>query len=419
MKRFPGIGLCVCLTAVALSVGCRQLSDNILTVDIESNAERFKQAKLSYYCSEIQYIQLETRPAALFGSLPILCFSDSLVFVSDRQGALFGHNGEYIAGIGSFGRGPGEYTSITNPVINSRGEIAFQDMYDLLMFKPDGKHLKTIKNFFLIDSVGFVGSWIPVGDSLIFGKIASITGKESEKAVIITNKGVIVKRFPNYNQLDAPKLTMGPNDRISHLRYFRDMLYFKEAFNDTLFLLNNELNLVPVYEIRLGRYSMPESERAAIPPDEVKYFSVRDIFQTERFVYIICYMGEYFPARRLTPRVVFNDVISWYNSMDALGILDRQTGDFFFCEPASTDNRLATTGLINDIDGGPRFIPYAQVNDSTLAMLVLSKHLREHVASEEFLNSSPLFPDKHKALEELANRLSDDDNPVLMVVRMK
>ena len=46
-------------------------------------------------------------------------------------------------------------------------------------------------------------------------------------------------------------------------------------------------------------------------------------------------------------------------------------------------------------------------------------HLKEHVSGPEFLNSRLLFPEKKRALETLANSLSEDDNPVLMVVTMK
>jgi hypothetical protein len=64
-------------------------------------------------------------------------------------------------------------------------------------------------------------------------------------------------------------------------------------------------------------------------------------------------------------------------------------------------------------------MPYAQVNDSTLVMLVEPRHLKEHVTGPEFRNSRPLFPEKKRALETLANSLSEDNNPVLMVVTMK
>ncbi|MCF6357444.1 MAG: hypothetical protein L3J54_06505 [Draconibacterium sp.] len=45
--------------------------------------------------------------------------------------------------------------------------------------------------------------------------------------------------------------------------------------------------------------------------------------------------------------------------------------------------------------------------------------LIEHVNSEAFKNSTPLYPEKKKALEKLANNLNENNNPVLMLVKLK
>ena len=45
--------------------------------------------------------------------------------------------------------------------------------------------------------------------------------------------------------------------------------------------------------------------------------------------------------------------------------------------------------------------------------------IKVRVASNEFKNSSPKYPEKKKELEKLANSLKETDNPVLMMVRLK
>jgi hypothetical protein len=45
--------------------------------------------------------------------------------------------------------------------------------------------------------------------------------------------------------------------------------------------------------------------------------------------------------------------------------------------------------------------------------------LKAHVASNEFKNATPKFPEKKKELEQLANELNENDNPILMLVRPK
>ena len=102
-----------------------------------------------------------------------------------------------------------------------------------------------------------------------------------------------------------------------------------------------------------------------------------------------------------------------------MGIYDKQTQKLTFCKPTSTDNPLFTSGLFNDIDAGARFFPKNQVNDSTMVMSIEAKQLKDHVASADFKNTVPKYPEKKQQLEERANILTEFDNPVLMFVTFK
>jgi len=45
--------------------------------------------------------------------------------------------------------------------------------------------------------------------------------------------------------------------------------------------------------------------------------------------------------------------------------------------------------------------------------------IKANVASNEFKNSAPKFPENKKALEKLANSLKETDNLILMMLRLK
>jgi hypothetical protein len=45
--------------------------------------------------------------------------------------------------------------------------------------------------------------------------------------------------------------------------------------------------------------------------------------------------------------------------------------------------------------------------------------LKSQVESEACRNFTPKYPEKNKELEELAANLEENDNPVLMLVRLK
>ena len=80
---------------------------------------------------------------------------------------------------------------------------------------------------------------------------------------------------------------------------------------------------------------------------------------------------------------------------------------------------ITEQGLTNDLDGGVNFWPRTIINDSTFVSWIEASKLKEYIASNEFKESNPKYPEKKEELEKLANSLKDTDNPVLMLVRLK
>jgi len=75
--------------------------------------------------------------------------------------------------------------------------------------------------------------------------------------------------------------------------------------------------------------------------------------------------------------------------------------------------------MVNDIDGGFTFWPDFQPYGNMLIKSIDAYKIKNYVSSEEFKNSKPKYPEKKKELEQLANSLDYEDNPVLMIVRLK
>jgi len=64
-----------------------------------------------------------------------------------------------------------------------------------------------------------------------------------------------------------------------------------------------------------------------------------------------------------------------------LGLFQKNSGEFNFCKPETTDNPLNTTGIINDIDCGPKFFPQKMLNDSVMVMAIEANDLLDHIAT--------------------------------------
>ena len=391
----------------------------IATIDIESNVLNKEQINLSRFTNTIRYVSLATNADMIFTGIWDCEFSDSLILIKNLgKCLLYDFNGNFISKIGNKGRGPGEFQYANKVEFGPKKKIYVQSMYDLFEYNIDGSFSENYKNSFLLNNE-FVSRWASINDTFFLGKIASLTGKEKYKGLVFNKQGDIKYYFNNYTRLDRHVEMSNDGDEDANIYIFNDIIIFKEVHNDTLFHLTEQYKLNPIYIFHLGKFKEPDSERARFFSDKDQskigyYIRLDNVFQTSDYLFLECFMNDHFPAKRLTPKRLLGDRFTWYNSKHMLGLFNKLTGELVFCEPTSTDNPLFTSGLYNDIDAGPRFFPKKMVNDSTMAMWVEAKQLKDHVASDDFKNSVSKCPEKKKQLEELANKLTEFDNPVLM-----
>jgi hypothetical protein len=399
-------------------------NSSLVSLDIAANVNKMEIQNLSWFTDNIRYVSLQTSGDNYHSWISYCALSGDYMLITNlKECFLFNTEGKYIKKIGSVGRGPGEYDFALSVGFDSDTNIYIQSLYDLLEYRKDGSFVKKDKNFFILnDSLDeYFQNWIIVNDSLFFGLIQNTTGLVNDKALLKNKNHKIIKSFTNYI-LFKRSSSISDIGEAENIYKFKNRIYYKEKYNDTLFCLDENFGMIPKYTFRLDKFKQPLSERVRLD-NEIKYIFVNCVFQTENYLFLDCGFGDQFPAKRLTPEIIplpNGEVFTrWYNTHKVLGIFNKKTKNLIFCKPTSTDNRLYTTGLYNDFDSGPRFFPWKQVNDSTLAMWIEAKRLKEHVASDDFKNNVPKYPEKKKELEKLANSLSELDNPVLMFVTFK
>jgi hypothetical protein len=398
-------------------------SNYLPLVDIEANVKNMQQVSLSRFTTDCRYILLEKIEGLELQGIFKADFSDSLIIVSDyRNCLLYDRNGNFISKIGTKGRGPEEYNSTTNISLSLDREVYLQSLYDLYKYKIDGSFSDKYKSLFSFKT-DFISAWLQLNDSLFLGKVNRMTGQEKYKALIFNIRGGVKYYFNNYIFLNRKKPLAGPEESVANIYSFQRGIYFKEWCNDTLFLMTEKFQLKPVCNFYFGKYSQQFLQGEDDLPGWVStlnnYIWMENIFQFPGFLLLDCNFNKYFPAKRLTSRTVMENVTLDHNTTHALGVYDLKTNKLVFCKPTDTDNPLFSSGFYNDIDAGPRFYPSKQVDDSTMVMWIEAKQLKDHVASDDFQKSIPKYPEKKKQLEELANRLTNLDNPVLMFVNFR
>lgn len=392
-------------------------------IDIGANIDNLEENKLSQFADEISYIPLQSKNYISFSAYCNYDFLDNLILIYNLNICLlYNYNGDLISIIGRKGNGPGEYLFCIKAGFSAHRSVYLQSaLHDLSEYDFEGNFIRKYPGIFRISENNDDGyrNWINIYDSLFFVPVPNCGGQEANKAIVINKAGDIIYSWKNFDVFNRTN-SYSTTEHKSYLYSFYDRIRFRQHFNDTLFRINEEGVLIPEYILDPGEYKMPLSVRAGRfgGAELWNYVTVEDVFETDDIVLIKCFFGNRFPARRLTPMKTPAGE-SWYTTTNMLGVLQKSSGEFSFCKPAYTDNPLNTTGIINDIDYGPRFFPRKMVNDSVMVMAVEAKQLKDHVASDDFRKVRARNTAGKEKLEDLVSGINPMDNPVLMFVTFR
>lgn len=409
---------------VVILCSCSQNNkqDKITTINIEAKVNKMQQVPLSSVATSIHYIRLDFNENQPIGAVVIPSFSQNLILVNGVYACLlYDYQGHFLKKVGNRGRGPGEYPIGEAVGFGKDKNMFIKSIYDLFEYDINGLFIKKYSRSLLIDNKYYLYTVFPVNDSLFLGHVHNSTGQSKFRAILFNKYGRVVQYYTNYILFDRGRDVASGWEGHAHIYKFKNEVFYKGFYDDTLFSLNKVNQLIPRYAFNLGKFKEPTSERAKIPPDMKRFIYIWNVFQSEKYLLLKCQFGDHFPSRRLTqrPPMFAGANPSWYNTKNVLGIYNKMDKKLVFCKTTSTDNPLYTSGLYNDIDAGPRFFPEKMVNDSTMMMYISVKDLKNHIASEDFKKNIPKYPEKKKQLELLIGSFSEFDNPVLMIVTFK
>ena len=258
--------------------------------------------------------------------------------------------------------------------------------------------------------------------SLIFGHIPNNNGQAPFKGMLINKNGKVKTAYTNFDILESKGSRI--NGGSTQVYSFEKSVHFKEQFTDTLYFIDSRYNLIPKFSFIMGSLKMPESVRANFRGYFQKindYYAVENILESPGYLFIDINFGSHFPVKQVTTKSNNEQEQEERRTITThcLGIYNKKTTELVFCKPSGTDNPLSVSGLYNDLDAGPRFFPERMINDTTMLMVISARDLINHVNSEEFINSKSGYPEKKEQLRNFTCRLSEDSNPVLMILELK
>ena len=355
--------------------------------------------KLSEVAESIEYIALEkTDNCILPGENQLSCIiiGDFILVRPYKNPILvFNHDGKYQFTLGKKGKGPGDYISgkIQYDEINEVFWILDGVLKKLLKFNNKGKLIDELKiedgisNYCLLDTSLYLLKFIYENN-----------GIDSE-VLKLNTEGTICKRIPLYGEREP-----GVGDFSAIMNFF-GISNGKLCFNEPPFRHGYVLNENDQWE---ETWTLNQGDQAVKSEDYYPSSSTKgEVWNKTAIMQMI-----------ETPNFIFMGGMS--NRDSKAFVFNKSTNttkaNHIFAE---TKNTRDMHGLFNDFDGGLPFWPggsagnntYVQINDA-------SRYIDLNLGFLKYYNVNDAVPVSPK-LKAFCETLEEEDNPVVMVVKLK
>ena len=391
MKHMKSILLNFLLFGIVLLLfSCQNKKENAgeaVTFDMSSIIKQKPQKMvLSQIVSKCEYVALETKEECLIDFIRDLYLVDEYIIVTTKRECLVfnRNNGSFVRKIGSYGRGPDEFATITHTVL-SGSKLYVLSARKLLCFDiNNGSLLSNVQNF----DKNNIWYWDMIDSAHYIGSIPNLMGNSKIRFMVGTLQGDSIYSFPNFSLFD---FVGGLEARISSVNFqaqfyrFNNGLYVKEYSNDTVFRVQDLFTLTPAIIYNMGK-KFPQEIRGDVNKIEQvidDYIFNESTFETEKYIL---------------------SKFSYNKKLYAI-MYDKRTK---YCSFFDGENNLYL-GLNNDIfEGFPCFFPKYVNNSGEMATwfnAYIIKDFYEKQSKENIKDNIKTF----------MNNLSDDDNPVIII----
>ena len=383
-----------------LIISCQGTSDNSISeLKFEDAVENNRDILLSNYATDIEYILLETTSESIMdgNQSDFMIFDSNIYIASQKERCVysFDSEGNYLGTFKREGNGPEEYSALFDFAFENDGNggIAVLGQKEVKRYTFDGKWVGKIS----IEALGAnsYSRLFYLGKGVFAVKGNFVNESENyDKLILFDLQGNEIKSA----RIGAPLVAQLGEFKIV---YHSKMDQFSNSFNvlnissDTIFSYDFDLNMRPAFRLDCGKY-------------EQKLKS--DDF-TQKLIF-----GDYYSS-------VSNDnllIMSFsYPKDDFANLRNKNTkvarsyACFFYDKSTRKtyipkfDTKYGLQGMTNDIDGGAPFLPEFSVGKCMYAF----------VDAIDFMDYAEIS--QSEQMNEVASKLTEESNPVIVKVTMK
>lgn len=375
---------------------------------------------LSDYAKSVKYIPLKTTDSILIGRLTNAIPIGNKYLIGDAplgytsKYYLFDEEGNYVIPIGSIGHGPGQYNSIRSVDTDNKNKtILLETIPKCFEYNWDGV---LIDEKIKMDSAGYYPfQTMYAGKNLYLSTISSPETREY-KAFLYEKEETglkIIRTYLNYFQREKTGISKGSWGTTDG-KIFRgkDQIRYWRAWDDTIFTFNAKQDLEVAYVFDYGKYKAPTEWMFSYRTDQAMVYHIfpEIIMESKNYLFFKFSFGNNAPEKFEYEQRSLNQG-SWQTrkrmNVTVCSIFDKNTGKLILLNQPVKHKYL---GFRNDLDGGPCFWPkYISAEDEMVTWWT----------ADEFLDIYGQLSNPSAELKSIAEKLNSDDNPVLMVVKLK
>jgi hypothetical protein len=374
---------------LALTSSCSSEQKDLYEFDPRSLHEN--RITLAEIADDIIYIPLDN--SYPIGVINKLIITNNSIFLNSVGGIVaFNRDGKRARKIGNKGRGPGEYIYSTTFTVDNKHETVYvKDRGNIIkVYSANGNFLRSISLQEILGDIDVIEFF----DSRLFVSYFLQFGDAKFNWIVIDTLGNLIIKKERTMPLFWSNWSLGGGTFK-----FKNKLSYWNPYNDTIFSILPDLTYKASFLLSAGEHRLPRSQ-FDLDKQFSLYMHLHSIIETSRFLVV-----EYFYKNRV------------------IALIDKKSKKSFltYLEKGLPDGNQFG-GIVNNLDGGTTFQPqsyFAENDQEYMVGLINPYQLRAYVLSNEFKNTTPKYPEKKKELEKLANSLTETDNLVLTLVRLK
>ncbi|MCX6225094.1 MAG: 6-bladed beta-propeller [Bacteroidia bacterium] len=337
------------------------LSGQELTeIDIPKLLNPERSPVLSEIASDIQVIKLETTPGCLIESVESLVnWGDNYLIVSNNKKSLlvFNKEGKFIKTVGTIGKGPGEFLEIYGMALDPKTD-----------------------HFYILDN-GFVFYTGSVYAYRTDGCLLTVTDRS----------GKVLSRY--HKRPIKKGLAYPGGARYSDQGNWN----YWEAYWDTVYSFNGS-SYHPKYYFNIGKSRVPQEmleSRNLFDGNADSYRWISSYSEYKNFLHF-----EFIDKNRVGKRILYDK--------------NTKTG---YCIPGNKEYN--DWGFINDFCGGPYFPIIFKLSMTEAACAYHIVDLKEYLSKGWIDPKKAKNPARYKEFTDMINSSSEDDNPILVIAKLK